>query len=106
MPGLGTLAAGRISGYPQAALGFCGLAMTLTFGSRFVMWYIRNWNRIYGGDSDPLSLMGELWREVRWPLIAIGIFAAGWLWALASSSAILREAKRAERPNIPPPLLK
>ena len=40
LPGLGSLAAGRRTGYTQMALALAGLALTGTFGIAFFVWFI------------------------------------------------------------------
>src|SRR5262249_27900592 len=74
LPGFGSLVAGRISGYAQAALGLAGLALSVIFGVRFIAWYIANWPRLSGDQADPFAALHELWLAVRWPLLGIGIF--------------------------------
>ncbi len=101
LPGMGSLVAGRVSGYAQAALALAGMVLTMIFGVRFIVWYIANWSRLVGQQSDPLGTLGELWLELRWALAGFAIFAIGWLWALATSWGIVREAKEA---TAPPPL--
>src|SRR2546425_4585484 len=96
LPGFGSLVAGRVSGYPQVALGLLGLVLTLVFGVRFFYWYAANWSRFQGAQADPFAAMGEMWRVVRWALLGMGIFFIGWLWALATSLQILRAAKASE----------
>jgi len=96
--------AGRISGYPQAALGLGGLALTLLFSARFVAWYFVNAARMRADQGDPFAALAALWHAARWPLLGMAVFGAGWLWALISSLQILSEAKRAEPPRLPPTL--
>jgi hypothetical protein len=98
---MGSLVAGRVSGYAQAALALAGMVLTMIFGVRFIVWYIANWSRLAGQQSDPLGTLGELWLELRWALAGFAIFAIGWLWALGTSWCIVREAKEAAAP---PPL--
>jgi hypothetical protein len=102
MPGLGSLVAGRVSGYVQAAFALAGMALTMIFGVRFIIWYIANWSRLAGQQSDPLVALGELWLKLRWALAGFAIFAIGWLWALGTSWGIVREAQETTAP--PPPL--
>jgi hypothetical protein len=102
LPGLGSLLAGRVSGYPQAALGLSGLALTLIFGARFILWYIANWASLHNPDADPLAMLGDLWLALRWPLLSFGIFLLGFLWALATSLQILGSARNATPPKLPP----
>src|SRR6266567_2286781 len=104
MPGSGSLAAGRISGYGQLALTLVGMILTTSFGVRFIVWALANWSRLYGPQADPLAGLNEMWMVVRWALAGIGIFGLGWLWALATGFQILRAAKHTEQSNIPPRL--
>jgi len=104
MPGFGSLMAGRISGYPQAALGLGGVALTTLFAARFFGWYVANSSRLANPEGDPLGRLVELWAQIRWPLLGIAVFGLGWLWALVSSLLILHEAKRREPSLVPPPL--
>jgi hypothetical protein len=105
MPGFGSLAAGRRSGYFQAALALGGLALTMVFGVPLLRWYVANWSRLYGAEADPSSVLNEIWPRLRWPLAGFVVFAAGWLWSLGTSLQILREAKDV-LPAAPPPLLR
>ncbi len=101
LPGFGSLAAGRVSGYPQAALMLLGFALSTVFSARFFAWYLVNSNRFKSYDPDPFATWYALWKEVRWPLLGIALFAAGWLWALVTSWQVLRESKRNEPPKLP-----
>jgi hypothetical protein len=102
LPGIGSLMAGRKAGYGQAALGFGGMGLSVLFGLPFMYWCLANWSRLYGDQADPVTSMAELWSHVRWALVGISLFGAGWLWALATSCAILHVAPGADPP---PPLL-
>jgi hypothetical protein len=104
LPGSGSLLAGRATGYPQLGLALGGLALSLLFGLRFIVWYIANWSHFYGPQADPFSAMGDIWFKMRWALLGIGVFALGWLWALATSLAIVQSAKNAEKAAVPPRL--
>lgn len=104
LPGAGSLVAGRLSGYPQAALALGGMALTVLSSVRLCTWYVANWARFWGPAADPTGLLADLWPALRWPLLSLAIFALGWLWALATSLALLRAAKNAERPTVPPRL--
>lgn len=104
VPGFGSLAAGRVSGYPQAILGFSGLGLTVTFGLKTLWWFLANWSRIQDPLADPVTVLGEMWRQLEWPGLGILVFAAGWLWALTTGLAIVREAKNAEQHKAPPRL--
>jgi hypothetical protein len=104
LPGFGSLMAGRRSGYPQAALGLGGLVLTLLFTVRFAYWYFTAGNRLQNDGTDPVEALLELWRAARWPLLGIGVFLLGWLWALATSCQLLHAAKEAEPKDVPPRL--
>lgn len=104
VPGFGSLLAGRPIGYLQAILGLLGLAVTLGFGIRFCWWFFENWSRMQDPAADPVVVLAELWRTVRWPLLGIGLFAVSWLWALGTSWTIVREARRAQAESRPPVL--
>jgi hypothetical protein len=103
LPGFGSLAAGRKSGYFQATLTIVGMAFTMIFGIRFIIWSLSNWSRLHDPASDQFAALGEMWQGVRWALLGIGIFAIGWVWALATSLAILSSATRGQ-PSVPPRL--
>ncbi len=102
LPGSGSLTAGRISGYPQLALALIGFALTSCFAARFFAWYLVNKSRFSSDDGDPFARLAELWLQARWPLLGIAVFAAAWLWALATSFQILHEARRNEPPKLSP----
>src|SRR5439155_27279195 len=89
LPGFGSLAAGRGSGYLQAALTIIGMALTMFFGGRFIIWSLSNWSRLHDPQSEQFAALGEMWLVVRWALLGVAIFALGWLWALATSFAIV-----------------
>ncbi len=104
LPGAGSLMAGRVSGYGQLALATGGLALTALFGLRFILWYLANWRSFNQPQADPLEGLSQMWLVLRWPLLGIGIFLAGWLWALVTSIQIIRSARKAEQGNVPPRL--
>ncbi len=91
LPGLGSLAAGRRIGYAQAAVALAGFGLSLLWMGLF----IRDWRA-----------QGELpigWRPTLWVgITGIGLFGAGWLWALVTSRSLLREARRTEVPEAVP----
>jgi hypothetical protein len=101
-PGFGSLVAGRIAGYPQAALALGGVAMTTLLGVRFIVWSLANWSRLHDPQAESLDAFGEMWRALRWPLLGIAIFALGWLWALGTSLQILSSASKGEGKGAPP----
>ncbi len=102
LPGFGSLAAGHVSGYPQAFLGIVGLALTAFFAAQFFGWYAANSPRFNSDNGDALAALAELWTAVRWPLLGMVVFLAGWLWALLTSLQILHAARKAEPPRLAP----
>jgi hypothetical protein len=104
MPGFGSLLAGRVSGYPQAALMLIGLLLTVVCGVRFIAWRLDHWSQVQDPQADPLANLMEMWLAVRWSLLGVGIFGFGWLWSLFTSLDILREAKKSESARVPPRL--
>ncbi len=94
VPGVGSIAGGRLSGYPQLLFSLAGLAMTMSFGTRFIFWYIRNWSRLQQlVATDPFEPLVQVWMAVRWALLGIALFAFAWLWALFTSWRIVTRAR-------------
>ena len=96
-PGLGSLIARRwLAGTGQLLLSVTGCVM--------VMIYIWQWDvRAYGEVTEHVEPMPRGW------LGGLGaiFFIASWLWALATSISLLRQAKMAEpknNKNVPPKL--
>jgi hypothetical protein len=84
MPGVGSLMAGRLDGFPQAVLALAG-GVLLTYWLWWFMAAVLRASAIpTGGAHLGIALAG------------IGLFGASWLWSLVSSLAILRQARRAE----------
>jgi hypothetical protein len=104
MPGFGSLVAGRVSGYPQAALAIGGMILTMVFGLRFIWWFVANWSRFHGTEADPTAALSEMWPFLKGPLLGFAMFATGWLWALATSLRIVASAGKAESASVPPRL--
>jgi hypothetical protein len=104
MPGFGSLVAGRVSGYSQAALAVGGMIVTVLFGTRFILWYVANWSHFHSPDADAAAALGDMWQFVKWPLLGFGMFAVGWLWALATGFQIVSSARKAESASVPPRL--
>ncbi len=102
LPGVGSLAAGRASGYAQLALAVGGLALTLVFGTRFILWYMANWDRVHAPEADPMEVLRQMWAVLRWAVLGIGIFAFSWLWGLVTGFGIVYSAKTAESAAVPP----
>jgi hypothetical protein len=78
LPGLGSLVAGRRSGWVQAALALTGSALSLAW-----LWLVVADLRRAGALPESLP---------RVPLLVVGValFAAGWLWALHTAWSALR----------------
>jgi hypothetical protein len=89
-PGVGSLAAGRGSGYGHVILAFIGTAATVFGGWRAVSQYFR---------TEEPGL--EFWRNMAVALAGMFVFGTGWLWALATSLDIMKEAKSGS--ETPPP---
>ena len=104
MPGFGSLVAGRVSGYGQAALAIGGMGLTMVFGARFIWWFFANWSRLHEPDADPTAALGEMWPFLKWPLVGFGMFGVGWLWGLATGLQIVSSAKKTESATVPPRL--
>jgi hypothetical protein len=104
MPGFGSLVAGRVSGYAQAALAIGGSVLTMVFGVRFIWWYIANWSRFQGADADPTAALSEMWPFLKWPMVGFALFGVGWLWALATSLQIVGSSTKTESGKVPPRL--
>ncbi len=104
LPGAGSLVAGRVSGYPQLALGVGGMVLTMVFGLRFIGWFVANWARLHDPDVDPMTSLSEMWLVLRWAVLGLGIFFAGWLWALVTSLLIVLSARKSEAAATPPQL--
>src|SRR6266568_7357773 len=85
LPGFGSLVAGRISGYPQAALMLVGLIVSLLGVARAFTWYAANGSRLQDPQGDPLANLTDMWLAIRWALLGLGVFGLGWLWALFTS---------------------
>ena len=80
------------------------MALTLAFGLRFFVWFAANRLRLQNPGADPATALLDMWLAVRWALLGIALFALGWLWALATSLAILSTAKKDQPPTVPPRL--
>jgi len=87
--------AGRASGYGQFLVAMVGMGMTLYFGLNFIIWYVSNWAQMQQLQPDTAANFHELWLRLRWFLLGVGVFGAGWLWAMGSSLGILLEVKKA-----------
>lgn len=86
LPGLGSLTAGRMVGYPQAGLAGSGFVLSL-------YWLVKTVLAWMAEGQLPAQLNSTLLVG----LAGIVIYAGAWLWAFATSLALLRDAKRNER---------
>jgi hypothetical protein len=83
LPGLGSLMASRKAGWLQAALALAGAALSLVW----LIAFARVWIRL---GAFPLG--EEL--DMATGLLGIALFAAAWLWSLATSLDLLRQSRR------------
>lgn len=102
VPGAGSLAAGRRSGYAQMLLTVAGLILSTIFGLQFILWQLANWGRLHSPELDPLSSLNEVWRQLRWALLGLAVFGVAWLWALGSSLIILQSSRDTGQRQVPP----
>jgi hypothetical protein len=98
LPGSGSLAAGKSVGYYQLALAVAGCIISLTTGIHLLEWMFGNWTRINDSTGDPFETLVTVWREIRWPLLGLGIFAVSLLWGWITGMQLL-----AEHPKEPVP---
>jgi len=102
LPGLGTLMAGRVTGFLQALLGGVAFLLTTLFGLKFVSWGLQHWAELQNPEGDPVETLTNLWHASRWALLGIGLFGLSWIWAQCSSLGILAQARRQAERNQPP----
>jgi hypothetical protein len=83
LPGLGSWLAGRrVTGTLQMALSLPGFGLSLLWFGTFVHeWWGR---RAFPWDGGA---------HLRWGVLGVLLFTAGWLWGLATGYAVLRKAK-------------
>ena len=89
LPGMGSVMAGRKVGYLQAPLALGGMVLTFTFA----VLYVRDWIRL---GVIPLP---PDWSLLRIGLLGVGLFAAGWCWALLTGLNLLRNARPPATPH-------
>lgn len=96
VPGLGSIIVGRKVGFVQIIMYFSGFALTSIFGVRFIFGALSNWSafyaEFYGPDADVVSAMSDLWHRTRWAFLGIALCAVAWIWAFATSRALLAAA--------------
>jgi hypothetical protein len=98
LPGSGSLAAGRRSGYLELLLAFVGVGLTLVFGVRFAIWMLTNWDALHSLDADPGKTLLEMWLAGRGTLLGFLVFLIAVGCSFLSSLRILKSARK------PPPL--
>ena len=89
LPGAGSLAAGKAIGYYQLVVTATGLLVSLVSGCQLLIWTSRNWAVINNPGADPFATLATVWREIRWPLAGLGIFAIALLWGAITGLQIL-----------------
>ena len=90
LPGLGTITAGRRTGYLQAPLALVGFGMTASW----CVWFLAGWVRTG-------AMPGEVGPYFPVCLGGMALFGVTWTWALLSSLRILAAASASSPP--PPP---
>ena len=92
LPGLGSVAAGRKTGYAQAAFALVGLVLSGAFAS----WFFTAWFHAPRAPADVDELkqffVGGM-AYVKAGGIGFACFLLGWFWALATSINIVRGSK-------------
>jgi len=83
LPGLGTLVGGRRVGFAQAACALVGFGLSL--GG--LLGHLRVW-------YDTGEMPREFTASLAVALVGLGLFGFAWLWALASSIRLHRQASR------------
>jgi hypothetical protein len=102
VPGTGSLLGGRWLGYPQLLLGLAGFGLSIWFSLRLFIWFARHWSVVRTAEIDPAEMLMAIWMPGRWIALGFVLFAAAWLWSMATSIALLRTARR-EQTSAPPP---
>jgi len=97
-PGLGSLMAGRrLSGAGQLTLAIIGFVF-------FLFWFLAVMRQFYGQIQGNVEVTPVGWLGC----VGVAVFGAAWLWALATSFSLLREARRNQASAFndlqPPPL--
>lgn len=94
-PGFGTLMVGKIAvGLAQLTLAFAGFGgMLVWFGA--VMW------QYYGQISGNVEVKPVGWIGI----VGAGLFLAAWLWSLATSIGLIRQARRRAVAEAAPPVI-
>ena len=91
-PGLGSIVAGRVAaGLIQLAIAVAGFVLLMAWF--FHLFKSVSWADDLAEAMHPYAWMGEL---------GLLLFVVSWILALASSIAILKEAKRKNISDVPP----
>jgi hypothetical protein len=82
LPGLGSIAAGRRSGWPQAAIALFGFALTTVWLVSFVGAWLRAGEfPLDAGPYLPAGVLGLL------------VFGASWVWGLVTGVLVVHESR-------------
>jgi len=96
-PGLGTIMAGRWTGYVQAVIMVAGFVLF----TGFILLFFK---AMFSFAMDPAALEQDLkaaYQPYAWAAESgLGLCLLAWFWALFSSFALLRQT----RPKPPPPI--
>jgi hypothetical protein len=103
LPGCGSLLAGRVVGYAQIPIALIGFGMTTIFGIQFIVWYFSNSAHLRELQLEPDLYFQEIWTHLRWALAGMALFFVSWVWALATSLAVLAGANTDNTPSRPKP---
>lgn len=83
LPGLGSLLGGRRAGWAQAALALAGFGLCAVWLVWFVAAFLREGGfPLDGGPYLPAGILG------------VALFAASWVWGLATGLRLVRAARR------------
>jgi hypothetical protein len=88
-PGLGTIMAGRRTGFPQAAMMLLGFFIAMGFMLWFIFCALRGLSVGWSEDQFHAAYRPYLWAGET----GLALCLAAWGWALVSSVGILRETK-------------
>jgi hypothetical protein len=83
LPGLGSWIAGLRAGLLQMGLASAGFILTSVWG----WWFFRAWIRLKQWPAEVGPHFGKA-------LLGMALFAAAWVWALATGLALLRAADK------------
>ncbi|MBI4658974.1 MAG: hypothetical protein HY735_09030 [Verrucomicrobia bacterium] len=82
LPGLGSWILGRSVGLIQMGLALVGFGLTTVW----CFWFVKTWIVLRHFPHEPGPHFGK-------GLAGVVLFLAAWIWALASSIAILRQTR-------------